>query len=123
MSESHFRQPIDPVVAEVVQELDADLREDFEERASILEFDALHPRNHAESLALLDVIHRHPECLTGITVLQIERAGGTHWVLTTDLVFARRYLADVGAEEIGVLALADVIHRQYGGVALLTTLG
>ena len=123
MSESHFRQPIDAVVAEVVQKLDADLRADFEERASILEFDALHPRSHAESLALLDVIHRHPECLTGITVLQIELDGETQWLLTTDLAFARRYLADVGAGGIGVRVLAEVIHRRYGGVAMLTTRG
>ncbi len=123
MSERDFRQPIDAVVAEVMQKLDADLKEDFEERAGILEFEALQPRNHAESLALLDVIRRHPECLTGVTVLQIELDGETHWLLTTDVAFARRYLADVGAEEIGVLTLADVIHRQYGGVALLTTLG
>jgi len=123
MHERPFRQPIDAVVAELVQRLDTPQQEDFEERAGVLEFEALQPRNHAESLALLDVFRRHPDVLTGVTVLQIELDGETQWLLTTDVDFARRYLADVGAKEIGVLSLAEVIHRQYGGIALLTTLG
>ena len=99
------------------------LREDFEERAGIVQFDAGLPRGHAEVLALLDVLRRHPEALTGITVLQVELDGGTQWLLTTDLPFARRYLADVGASEVAMVDLADVLHEQYGGVAVLTTLG
>jgi hypothetical protein len=59
--------PLDPLVAEVVNQLDADLREDFEERAGILEFDANLPRAHAECLALLNVLLRHPECLLALT--------------------------------------------------------
>lgn len=123
MHERSFRQPIDAVVAELVQRLDTSQQEDFEERAGIFEFDALHPRNHAESLALLDLIRRHPDVLSGVTVLQIELDGETQWLLTTDVDFARRYLADVGAKEIGVLGLSEVIHKQYGGIAFLTTLG
>jgi hypothetical protein len=59
--------PLDPLVAEVVSQLDADLREDFEERAGIIEFDANLPRAHAECLALLNVLLRHPECLLALT--------------------------------------------------------
>ena len=56
--------PIDPLVAEMVNRLDENLREDFEERAAIIEFEANLPRAHAECLALLDVLRRHPEVLT-----------------------------------------------------------
>ena len=56
--------PTDPIVATIVNQLDADLREDFEERAGIIEFEAQIPRAHAECLALLDVLRRHPEVLT-----------------------------------------------------------
>ena len=38
--------PKDALVAEMIKELDADLREDFEERAAIIEFDAKLPRAH-----------------------------------------------------------------------------
>ena len=123
MHERSFRQPIDAIVAELVQRLDTPQQEDFEERAGILEFEALQPRNHAESLALLDVLRRHPDVLTGVTVLQIEQDGEIQWLITTDMAFARRYLADVGAKKLGALALAEVIHLQYGGCALLTMLG
>ena len=115
--------PIDALVADMVKDLDAVRREDFDERAGIIEFDAKKARDHAECLALLDVLRRHPSVLTGISVLQIELDGETEWLLTTDLVLARRYLSDVGGIEKGVLDLAHVIHEQYGGVALLTTLG
>lgn len=54
-------QPIDPLVATLVDRLDDNLREAFEERAGILEFDAGLPRAHAECLALLNVLVSHPE--------------------------------------------------------------
>jgi hypothetical protein len=117
------QKPKDALVAEMVKELDANLREDFEERAAIIEFDAKLPRAHAECLALLDVIRRHPLSVKGITVLQIELDEETQWLVATDLDFARRHLADIGGIEKDVLNLSDVIHEQYGGVALLTTLG
>ena len=55
--------PIDPLVADMVRLLDANLREEFEERAGIIEFEAQVPRAHAECLALLDVLRRHPYVL------------------------------------------------------------
>lgn len=55
--------PIHPLVAEMVSKLDPALREEFEERAAIMEFEAAMLRDHAECLALLDVLHRHPAAL------------------------------------------------------------
>ena len=118
-----YVSPTDPLVAELVTCLDESLREDFEERAGIMEVDGQLPRGHAECRALLDVLHRHPSGLSGISVLQIELDGGSEWLLTTDLTYARRYLADVGGSEIAVRNLADVLLTQYGGIAVLTTLG
>ena len=61
--------------------------------------------------------------LSGVTVLQIELDGGSEWLLTTDLPFARQYISDIGAKEIAVLNLKEVLWEQYGGIATLTTLG
>lgn len=55
--------PTDALVADMVSLLDAALRDDFEERAGIIEFEARVPRGHAECLALLDVLRRHPDVL------------------------------------------------------------
>lgn len=52
--------PLDPLVADMVHLLDDNHREEFEERAAIIEFDARLPRGHAECLALLEVLRRHP---------------------------------------------------------------
>ena len=52
--------PKDVLVAELVAQLDEGEREAFEERAAIMEFDAHLPRAHAECLALLDLLRRHP---------------------------------------------------------------
>lgn len=60
---------INPLVAELVNRLDANLREAFEERAGILEFEALLPRGHAECLALLNVLVSHPECVSAVFVV------------------------------------------------------
>lgn len=55
-----------PLVETIVTQLDADLREEFDERAGIIEFEAKLPRDHAECLALLDVLRRHPAVLMAI---------------------------------------------------------
>ena len=54
------------IVADLVQRLHPDLREDYEERAGIIEFDAAQPRELAEALAMLDVLRRHPAGLLGV---------------------------------------------------------
>jgi hypothetical protein len=82
--------PIDPLVADRVAVLDENLREDFEERAGIIEFDAGIPRAHAECLALLDVLRRNPAVLTGVITLRMEVNRMPLWVLTTDLDYGRK---------------------------------
>lgn len=49
---------IDTLVADMVN-----LREEFEERAGIMEYSGNLSRAHAECLALLDVLQRHPTAL------------------------------------------------------------
>lgn len=115
--------PTDPLIAELLERLDTNQREAFEERAGIMQFDGQLPRGHAECRAMLDLLRRHPSSLTGVIVLQIELDGGTEWLLTTDLPYARRYVADVGGKEIAVDSLTEVVEVQYGGIAVLTTLG
>lgn len=63
--ETRYAIPQDPLVAELVKKLDGGQREDFEERAAIIEFEGHLPRGHAECLALLDVLRRNPSALTG----------------------------------------------------------
>lgn len=50
-----------PLVEAIITKLDTALREEFEERAAIIEYDAKVPRDDAEHLALIDVLQRHPE--------------------------------------------------------------
>lgn len=114
--------PLNPLVADIVNSLDPGLREDYEERAAIMEFDANIERVHAECLALIDLLRRHPAVLTGVTVLQVELNGTIQCWVTTDLDFARQHLTDIGGLEKGILDLATVIDKHYSGIALLTPL-
>ena len=121
-------QKCDPVlrsfVGNVLDRCDTGQLEAFAERAAILEFEAgIQPRALAESLAVLDLLRQSPWLLTGLVVLAVELDGASQWLLTTDLPYARQYLADIGGNEIAVLDPAEVVRAQYGGVALLGTLG
>jgi len=51
----------DPIVSDLVALLDEDLREAYEERAAIMNFDGGVDRELAEALALLQVISRYPD--------------------------------------------------------------
>ncbi|MBK7491511.1 MAG: hypothetical protein IPI17_05435 [Nitrosomonas sp.] len=114
--------PINTLVLDMVNGLDDRLREDFEERSAIMEFDAGLPRAHAECLALLDVLHRHPAVLSGVTVLRIVVNDSSLWLLTTDIVRARQYVAEIGAIETGAGDLKDVIDQQFSGIAVLASI-
>ena len=49
---NHNIQPIEPLVSEAYETLTVDLKEEFHERAAIIEFDSNLPRDHAERLAM-----------------------------------------------------------------------
>ncbi len=100
--------PINPLVAEMVNKLNPIQREDFEERAGIMEFDGELSRAHAECLALLDVLNRNPNVLSGVIVLKT----AAHWVITTDTN---------SASHIHVIRhnLASVLETEFNGNAAL----
>ena len=52
ITKNHNIQPIDPLVSEISETLTVDLKEEFHERAAIIEFDSNLPRDNAERLAM-----------------------------------------------------------------------
>jgi hypothetical protein len=50
--------PIDPLVSEISETLTVDLKEEFHERAAIIEFDSNLPRDNAERLAMNAVLEK-----------------------------------------------------------------
>ena len=57
-SSDHDVQPRDPLVVEIFDTLDDNLKETFLERASIIEFDSNLFRAHAECLAMICILTR-----------------------------------------------------------------
>jgi hypothetical protein len=109
------------LIADLVGQLDADLREDFDERAGIMEFDAGLPRDHAECLALIDLLRRYPNALSGVTVIEAQYGNTSEWLLTTNKEATRNHLNRTGGLELSECDLADVLNEQYGGLAMLAT--
>lgn len=117
-----MQQPLDSLVADLVNRLSADHREWFEERAGIVEFDACHDRADAERLALLMLLKRYPGALIGVTALRMTLGGETRWALTVDLARARQWLADLGAVDVRVVDLTDVLRAYPGGISFIEPL-
>lgn len=111
--------PLNAITETLVRRLDENLREAFEERAGIMQFEAGRPRELAECLALLDVLRDNPGALAGVTVLQVELEGETLFVLATNRDSARRHVQAIHGREIGTVPLAEAVD-QCGSVALLT---
>ncbi len=55
---NHNIHPIDPFVSEIYETLTVDLKEEFHERAAIIEFESNIPREHAERLAMDAVVSK-----------------------------------------------------------------
>lgn len=126
--------PENSLVAVLVSKLDDNLLEDWEYRSSVMTFDAMLPKGHAECLAMIDLLCRYPDVLKGnpfvvqakaasVVVIQAEIDGATQYLLSSESNAARQYLVDLGGKEIAVLDLADVLHTQYAGLAMLASVG
>ena len=113
---------INPLVGEIVDTLPIDLREDFEERAAIMEHDGELPRGEAECRALVGVLRKCPEAITGVTVLRFRLNGVFQYLVTTNLELAGRHLAHLGAVEVDTVPLADVVANKCDGMAALVRL-
>ena len=125
---NRYTVPMDSLVATIVSRLDDVQREEFEERAAIMEYDALLPRAHAECLALLDLLQRYPAILCGVSVLQVDVDGATEWYLTDDIHYAQNRLSEMSSGrlcgiECVVLNAAEVIREQFSGLAMLANVG
>ena len=114
-----MKRPLDETVADMVAALDDNLREMFEERAAVREYDAGITRGHAEALALLDVLDRYPEALSGVIVFEVQLEGTTHWVVTTDQSYAPLPSGPVGTKDYARVELAGVVRKTFGGKAFL----
>ena len=57
-TKNHNIRPIDPLIYEVYETLTVDLKEEFHERAAIIEFESNIPREHAERLAMDAVVSK-----------------------------------------------------------------
>ncbi len=77
--------PMNPFIADLVALLDTDLREQFEERAAIMEFDGGLTRSHAECLALISVLRGSSPALGSAVAIQIENHGQRRWILANNM--------------------------------------
>jgi hypothetical protein len=108
-----------PLVADLVARLSPDVREDFEERAAIIEFDSLQPREDAECFALIDVLRRHPGALLSGVIFR-GRCGNTHrYVISTSEQRAQVALTQLGAVAIERVEFEYAIDDVLGGLAEL----
>ena len=112
--------PLDPTVAELVNLLDDDLAEIFQERAAVREYDGGHARAHAEALGLLDVVNRYPEALSGVTVFAIELDGTTHWIVSTDRSSEPSALTGAKVKAAPTPGVAEIVRKTFGGKARLS---
>lgn len=120
MAQHHYPESLDGHVRRIVAWLDTDRREAFEERAAIVQYDGNVGREQAERLACLDILANHGlPC--PVRLLQVEMAGSTDWVLTTDVEVAKATLTELGGTDIVEQPVDLVVREQYGDLAVLGT--
>ena len=115
-----FKKLLNPLIASMVENLSTDLREDFEERAAIMEFDGDLEHTLAEALALLCLLHNHPYCLPPLVAVEVRLKGETHHVVTTTLGDTRLRIEAVGGVVVRVLDPVELIRAEFSDAAFLT---
>lgn len=120
MAQPHYPEPLDAHVRKIVNQFDANRREAFEERAAIAQYDGNLDQEQAERLACLDILATYGlPC--PVQLLQVEMAGSTDWVLTTDVAVAKATLTELGGTDIVEQPVDLVVREQYGDLAVLGT--
>ena len=115
-----YNNCINPLVDELVQSLSPAVREDFEERAAIMEFDGRTSREMAEALALLDVLKRHPAALLDVDVFSVTQDHITkHLICRRGRMTAER-LRSVGYEAVTEVELSTTLSVHFNGLAMLS---
>lgn len=124
MPASRYPVPLDAGVARLVEQLDDDRREAFEERAGILQFDARLPRLEAERQALIQTLARQGfPGQVSLIVLRAEFEGAVQWALVRDEPEGRARLLRLGASTAVRVDVREVLEAQFGGLAWLSTPG
>jgi hypothetical protein len=109
-----------PSASVLAQRLAADLKEEFEERAAVFEFEANQPRELAECLALLQILDRHPLALMRLRVYRLRVGEGVEAIALSDASDAgSSRISGMVATELSHDALAEAIRNRFGGLALL----
>ena len=120
MAQPHYPEPRDAHVRKIVNQFDANRREAFEERAAIAQYDGNLDQEEAERLACLDILATYGLPYP-VQLLQVEMAGSTDWVLTTDVESARSRLSELGGKHIAEVSVDDTVQYQFGDLAVLGT--
>ena len=120
MAQPHYPEPRDAHVRKIVNQFDANRREAFEERAAIAQYDGNLDQEEAERLACLDILAIYGLPYP-VQLLQVEMAGSTDWVLTTDVESARSRLSELGGKHIAEVSVDDTVQYQFGDLAVLGT--
>lgn len=116
-----MNKPTSSIVAELVSQLSPELREDYEERAAIMEFEGEIGRDHAEALALLDVLKRHPEALSQVRAFHITRHGESRFLLSTTQHMSTERLITLGYAVTVIPDIAALLSQHFYGIAVLKT--
>ena len=118
--ETYMNRPL-TITEELLNRLDDDLKEEWEERAAIMEFDGGLSRDHAECLALLNVFMRHPMALSKLSLLRAELESDTHFIVTTNAQATFQHLSSIGYNITELTDLAEVLDSEFDGMASLET--
>jgi hypothetical protein len=112
-------EDLNPLVVDLVDLLDPDLRERFEDQIAVIQHIGEAPRVLAECFALLSLLHQYPGALLGVSLLEFEVGGERRWLLTRDVAAARARLDAMAVGRCRVVDLHGVLWREYGGMATL----
>lgn len=109
--------PLHPIVEALLSRLDDNCREAFEERAGIMQFEAGHPRELAEALAMLEVVRTDPLAVSGVHHLRLQVQGEVVSVLTLEPTALRERLGNPPGA-LDRIDLAEAVARLGLGAVL-----
>jgi hypothetical protein len=110
-------------IADLLDRLTTQLQEEFRQRIDHLEFKADYPHRLQSCIDQVESVRRNLSDQIRITCLRVELDGSTEFVITSDMEYARKHLADIRAEVVAEESIEEIVEREYGGVAALTFLG
>jgi hypothetical protein len=111
-----MKRAVHETVQNIVDRLPEELVEAWEEKSAVMEYDAGLSRQHAEALALLNLLDDDPDVISELRAAQIDVGDAPRFFVGSSKELLDEVAGRLGGEIAARRSVAWVLDEEFGGL-------